>query len=122
VKRERPLQNLQQPKVFRQNEGEVSIFIRCVWRLEQGSLVIVSSDDRATEVKRGLSRIVGHKLVGLKAEKPAWDLSLEFAGGLRLKVFCERTEQGSSSRRNWQARIGIAKIYAGPGTQLQISQ
>jgi hypothetical protein len=122
IKREKPLENLQQPKVFRHNEGEVSIFVRCVWRLEQGSLVIVSSDDTATDIKRGLSRILGRKLVGLKTEKPAWDLSLEFANGLRLKIFCERTERRSRSRRNWQARIGIAKIYAGPGAQMQISK
>lgn len=120
VKRDKPLLNQKQPRVFRENEGEVSIFVRCVWRLEQRSSVIVSSDDAVTEIRRGLSRIVGRKLVGLKVERPAWDLLLEFGSGIRLKMFCERTGQNSSSRRNWQARIETVSILAGPGTQLQI--
>ncbi len=122
LKRGKPLQNPQQPKVFRHNEGEVSIFVRSVWRLEQGSVVMASSDDKGTEIKTGLNHIVGRKLVGLRVEKPAWDLSLEFSRGLRLKIFCERTAQRTNSRRNWQARIGATRICAGPGTQLQIAK
>ncbi len=121
VKRQKPLQNPRQSEVFRQNEGEVSIFIRCVWRLEQGSFVIVSSNDTVLKVKRGLRRIVDHKFIGFKVEKPAWDLSLEFTGGLRLRIFCEHTEQKSNSRRNWQARVGTSQVFAGPGTRLEIS-
>jgi hypothetical protein len=121
IKRERPLNNLEQTEVFRHNEGEISMFIRTVWRLEQLDVVIASSDDKEAEITAGLSRIVGQNLVGLKVVKPAWDLTLQFANGLRLKVFCERTERGSMLRRNWQARIGATTIYAGPGSQLQMT-
>ena len=121
-KREVPLRNLQQSKVFRYHEGEISIFVRTGWRLQLGTAVIAGSDDESLELERALSRVVGRKLVGLTVEAPAWDLSLEFAGGLILKVFCERAAQRSVSRRNWHARIGKTRIYAGPGTRLDFSK
>src|SRR6266403_1076814 len=112
LKRAKPLQNLQQPKLFRNNEGEVSIFVRTAWRLEQRNTVLAGSDDKLAEIKTGLNHILRRKLVGAIITEPAWDLSLEFSNGLRLKIFCERTAHRSSSRRNHSIRLlqtGLSK-------------
>jgi hypothetical protein len=83
---------------------------------------LAGSDDQLAVIKTGLNQILHRKLVSAKIAKPAWDLSLEFSNGLRLNIFCERTARRSGSGRNWQMRIGAIGIYAGPGTELQISK
>lgn len=121
IKRETPLRNKMQPKVFRDHEGEASMMVRCPWRLEQEKDVATSSEDTERHITAGLRRIVGCKLVGWSVESPAWDLSLNFSNGLHLKAFCTRTEHESDLLKNWHARLRKIATYAGPGVRLQIS-
>jgi hypothetical protein len=120
IKRESPLQNPKQSKQFRNYEGELSFFVRCSWRLEHGQSMIASSDDEEADGSKGLRKILGKVLVGVKVEPPAWDLELTFSDGWRLKIFCDRSDSEPEFRKNWHAGIQNKKIYAGPGTKLEI--
>lgn len=120
VRRQNAIRNPALPRAFRVFEGEISFFVRCWWRLERGDTLVVSSNQGEKDIVNGLGRLVGQSLVVAKAVKPAWDLVLHFAGGWVLRVFPNQTETAHYSLRNWQARIHDSKIYAGPGTKLEI--
>src|SRR5712664_3645541 len=74
VKRQKPILNSALSREYREFEGEVSFFIRCWWRLEHGSSVVVSSIDREKAIVKGLERLVGERIEAIKVNEPAWDL------------------------------------------------
>ena|SRR5205809_325448 len=120
VARERPLENRQQPAVFRQFEPEVAFYVWCAWRLEQGTSILTTSDGTDTEIVRGLKHLVGQRLTAIEVTPPAWDLTLGFANDLRLKVFCDHAGKDPSFSFNWDADIGNRCVTAGAGTTLEI--
>lgn len=121
-KRERALRNPSQPLAFRKYEPEVSFYIWCTWRLDSRNAVIVSSDGSAVEIERGLGRLVGLPLTGVRVRRPAWDLSLRFGDDLHLIVFSDHAGRRPSFDGNWEATVLSRALYAGPGGKLEIGE
>jgi hypothetical protein len=120
IKRVQAIANPAHPRQFRDFEGEVSFFIRCWWRLEHSDSVLVTSIDEEDKVTKGLNRLVGKSLVKVTTNGPAWDLVLEFNGGLTLKAFPNQPTHAEKHLKNWHARVRALKVYAGPGTALEL--
>jgi hypothetical protein len=120
VRRKKPIRNSALARQVREFEGEISLFIRCWWRLEHGSSVVVSSIDREKAIVKGLERLVGERIKAIKVNEPAWDLLLEFSNDWHLRVFGSQTENDSDLLKNWHARIRAQRIYAGPGAKIEI--
>ncbi len=119
-KRARPLKNPAQPSVFRKYEPEISMFVWCAWRLDCGNSIIASDDASAGEITHGLKQIIGKSATSIRPTSPAWDLVIDFEKNLRLTVFCNHTGKKPSFKGNWQAKVGQAKVFAGPGSKLEI--
>jgi hypothetical protein len=120
VKRQKPILNSALSREYREFEAEVSFFIRCWWRLEHGSSVVVSSIDREKAIVKGLERLVGERIEAIKVNEPAWDLLLEFSNDWHLRVFGSQTENDSDLLKNWHASIRAQRVYAGPGAKIEI--
>lgn len=74
--------------------GEVSLFIQCAWRLDSNDEVICGSTDSNEKdgpMLVGLQSMMNKTVENLEIARPAFDLTLEFRGGLFLKVFCDQT-------------------------------
>jgi hypothetical protein len=52
--------------------------------------------------------------------QPAWDLALEFSDQWHLRMFADQDNAADVALKNWHARIRGQRIYAGPGTKLEI--
>ena len=78
-------------------DSDQSLGVGCAcWRLDSSYRVITgSSDDSAVNgpMESGLQTLVDRKVVSAAAEHPAWDLRIEFEGGLTLRVFCEDIDE-----------------------------
>jgi hypothetical protein len=121
VPRERPLRNRKQPKVFREFQGEVSLLVWCVWRLDRRDRVVVSSDGRDSQIVKGLDCLLAKSLLRIKVVPPAWDLTLTFSDGYTLRVFCNHAGDKPTVHGNWQARVVNRRVSVGPGESLQMT-
>ena len=121
AKRDRALRNPAQPVAFRKYEPEVSLFVWCAWRLDRGDLVEASNDGSASEITRGLKRLVGKSVVKIEITPPAWDLALHFDDCFRLTVFCNHAGKKPSFKGNWQAKVQHTRVFVGPGTKLEVA-
>lgn len=119
VPRAKPLRNSDGTS-FSKYTGRISLYVWCTWRLENGSRVLVSSDDDKSEIARVLQRMVGDTVAGFELMPPAWDLRLRFANGKRLHIFCDHTQVSPSYDGNWSVRVGSRRIDVGPGAKIAI--
>jgi len=122
IRRENPLKNRSLPAEFRNFEGNVSFFIRCWWRLENGDSILVSSIGSERKIVRELNRLVGRRLLQVSVVEPAWDLLLEFSSKYRLRILCNQADKALKHLKNWHARIGSHAIYAGPGANVEFAE
>lgn len=88
VPREIPLRHTidEDRKLF---TGGYRIVVWCTWRLDCEERPLASSDLDPVIIERELSVLVGQHIVAATCTAPAWDLCLEFSGGVKLKVFCD---------------------------------
>ncbi len=115
MRRSVPLKNPNQPRIYRENEGEFCVFVLCSWRLEGPRAALSSSDHESDEVAADLGRLVGQRLVGAKLIPPAWDLRLKFSRGLTLAIFCDHVDTRSSAQDNWSLEFDEKILSVGPG-------
>ncbi len=121
IKRLQPIVNSALSKAASNFEGEASFFVRSSWRLERGNSVVVTSDDEERAIITGLNRLVGKSLEQIKVENLAWDLTLGFSKGWRLRVFADCAMHGYDTLRNWHYKMRGRGIYAGPGERIKVN-
>jgi len=83
-------------------EGEMSLYISCVWRLDSPDDVICGCwDDKSLDgqMRTGLGRLLGRTVRRVLTQPPAWDLTIELDEGWLLHVFCDQTndEEGADN-------------------------
>jgi hypothetical protein len=64
------------------------------WRIEDNLAVWVASEDPREKAAEVVKRLDGRSLVSVTLAGPSSDATFEFEGGVRLRVFCDRTEEG----------------------------
>lgn len=87
-----PLPNPHLTDELRHHEGEFSLFVLCAWRLQSSEQVICSSTSSNAAngtMRKGLRRLVGDTVSTVALGYPAFDLTVCFASGLSLLVFCD---------------------------------
>lgn len=94
IPRQKPIDNPFLSKVLRDNKGEYSLLIECVWRLETNKKVICGAwDDNSQNgpMLKGLQKIVDHNVDFIHLSKPGLDLQIGFDNGFVLRIFCDST-------------------------------
>jgi hypothetical protein len=94
IKRRKPLTNPQLTQQERDYDGELNLFIRCAWRLDDASRVLgIWSDEGevSRKIPRGLDPLVDAEVTAVAVMRPAYDLNLLFPHGLTLRLFCDRS-------------------------------
>lgn len=120
VPRERPLRNPRQPRAFRLNRGSIELLVWCSWRLQTSRSVLASSDQLSAGL-RELRRLIGKRVLRVSCTPPAWDLRLEFTGGLVLAVFSNHVAPYASIDQNWELWLPNRTVRAGPGQKWEES-
>jgi len=84
-----------------QYAGEIGLFIKeAAWRLDSRASVIcgsLSSNHEGGPKHTGLSKLLGRRVTRVKVAHPGLDVTIGFEGGLRLQVFCDRTNTTDES-------------------------
>jgi hypothetical protein len=118
VPRQRPLKNPAQSEEFRQFEGEASLLVWCSWRLDSADAPLTSSDDEPAGIETHLQRLVGICVESVRLAAPAWDLTVSFANGLVLHVFCDHVPGAPSFDGNWELWRKEVALIVGPGVRV----
>jgi hypothetical protein len=95
VQRARWLDNRAVSTESRQHEGEFILYVECPWRFESRERVMGSwldAQQGGTVMMARLRDLEGQTVSRCSLEKPANDLSIEFAGGYVLRLFCDQTD------------------------------
>lgn len=118
IRRARPLKNPHHSEEFRVFQGEISLLVWCVWRLDGQDGALTSWDDQQESVATCLKRLVGARIESIETMQPMWDLSVSFTNKLCLRVFCDHVPGDPSFDRNWTIRTKHIICAVGPGTKL----
>jgi hypothetical protein len=122
VAREAPLTNPAHSEEYRRFEGEANLLVWCTWRLDGPDGPLTSSDDTTANIVTQLQKLVGATIESMTLVPPAWDLTIGFANGLMLRVFCDHVPGDPSFDGNWElSRQGVA-VYVGPGARYDIEE
>ena len=84
----------------RLGEPEFSLYIECVWRLDDRECVICGAwDDNAPggTLILGLQGLVSQTLLAVKLSEPSCDVDLSFANDWTLRIFCDQVNEHDSS-------------------------
>jgi hypothetical protein len=96
LKRTRSLKNPHLTQEQRENDAEISLLVRCTWRLDAPERVVCGAWD-SNEIDglmlAGLQEVVGKNVCAATVGAPAWDLALQFDNGLCFKAFCDRLSE-----------------------------
>lgn len=91
-----PLDNPTLDESVRNYEGEYSLYIECVWRLDSDNEIICGAwDDNSKKGKmlKGLKLLMGTQITQINLFEPAWDFTIEFSKKYKLKVFCDQINE-----------------------------
>lgn len=100
----------------RENDAEYSLFVECVWRLDDENGVVCGAwDDNRTDgpMLQGLARLPGHRVTAVLLRRPSLDLELAFDHGLRLAVFCDQVNEEERAD-NYSVFLPQTVIVVGP--------
>jgi hypothetical protein len=74
-------------------EGEYILFVgEAAWRIERGSKILFSSENRGEDMTNGLARLVGKIVRSAKVCNTSYDLRIEFSSNYALSIFCSQTD------------------------------
>lgn len=76
-------------------EGEMILFVKCVWRIDSEVEVICGCWEDNTKdgpMLKGLQNIVDQKVESIELSLPAWDLAIHFSNLMVLRIFCDQTD------------------------------
>lgn len=121
VARSEPLRNPNATEEFRNNEGEMTLYVWSTWRLDNGGAVGSSDQDQQVAVA-ALRTLIGQTVLSAKASTQFHDLAIELSGAGRLAVFCDHVPPDPSYRYNWElvSADRSKEIAVGPGLDLDV--
>jgi hypothetical protein len=96
IPRDNPLNNEFLSDDVRNFESELSLFIQCVWRIDSLNEVLFGAWTENELVKKGVNDIIGQKATSVQLFEPAFDLIVTFSNDLKLKIFCDMTNEEDS--------------------------
>jgi len=99
-----------------------SVLIWCSWRLDSRTRPYASSDEDKAVIKKKLRIVLGKRVMSIEARGPALDLTIRFAQGFVLHVFCDHVPGNPSFDGNWQVHVGDLTIADRPGGILNTSR
>jgi len=120
VPRERPLNNPAHSEEFRRFEGEANLLVWCSWRLDGADGPLTSSDDVPANIENQLNKLIGACVESVAVAAPAWDLTVRFANGLQLRMFCDHVPGEPSFDGNWEMWRADVAVAVGPGARYVI--
>lgn len=115
VPRKAPARNPHLTEEQRMFDGELGLFVECVWRLDSPSGVVCGAwDDNSAggPMLAGLRRLVGRSVTSVSAEGPAFDLRVDFGDDLTLRVFCDAVNR-AEARDNYSLLTADAVYTVG---------
>lgn len=92
---QQPIKNIHLSEDQQKYEGEIGLFIECVWRIDSEVKVICGCWEDNTKdgpMLKGLQNIVGQKVGSIQLCLPAWDLAIHFSNLMVLQIFCDHTD------------------------------
>lgn len=124
IVRKKPLKNEYLSKDQKAYQGEYDLFVECSWRIDSTEEVICGSKDAIDNLDamvKGLNRLVGQKIVSVEASIPAYDLEICFDNDLKLKIFCDETNE-SEGNDNYTIGTPNGNYIIGCKSQLNIEK
>jgi hypothetical protein len=94
--RRKPLTNPFLTEEQRLGEPDISLFVKCVWRLDSDREVICGAwDDNSHDgiMLGGLNALVGKQVLSFNLDEPGLDLSLKFDNYWTLRIFCDQVNE-----------------------------
>jgi len=122
VARRIPLTNPAHTEEYRSFEGEANLLVWCTWRLDSPEKPLTSADDAVENVVTILEELVNRTILKVWIDLPGWDLHLEFAGGLRLNLFCDHVRTSPSVAGNWDLFLIDKLIAIGAGSMCEVER
>lgn len=95
-----PINNPHLSNDLQKYEGEMILFIQCVWRIDSEVEVICGCWEDNTKdgsMLKGLQNIVEQKVESIELSLPAWDLAIHFSNLITLKIFCDQTDLSNTA-------------------------
>lgn len=92
---QQPIKNLHLSHDLQKYEGEIILFVQCVWRIDSEVEVICGcweDNEKDGPMLSGLQNIVGQKVESIELSLPAWDLAVHFSNLITLRIFCDQTD------------------------------
>ena len=115
VPRKAPARNPHLTDEQRMFDGELGLFVECVWRLDSASEVVCGAwDDNSADgpMLVGLRRLVGRAVTAVRTEGPAFDLRVDFGDSLTLRVFSDAVNR-AEARDNYSLLVPGAVYTVG---------
>jgi len=93
IPREKPLDNKYLSEDVRKFESEYSFLIFCVWRVDYEQSVAFGAWTENEIVEKDVKKFLGQRVIDIELSLPAYDLVITFSEGLKLKIFCDQTNE-----------------------------
>ena len=122
IPREFKLQNSAHEEVFREYEGESSIYVWSTWRLDAATGPICSSDNPIDLITSSLNQLRGEFVAAFNLSSPVGDLTLRFSNGLTLHIFCDHVGDDATFQGNWEFVNGTEIIAVGTSGVAEVSK
>lgn len=74
-------------------EGEFTIFVQCVWRVDSSTKVLFGAWNEHETVHQEINQIIDQTVKTIECFDPAFDLKIIFSNDLQLKIFCDQTNE-----------------------------
>jgi len=121
----RPIANPHLTLDQRRYKGELSLMVRCAWRIDAKQSVVCGWNDSSRNdgpMVRGLKSLVNTSVKAVTIEPPAMDLTIRFASRT-LRVFCDQTVRESGQENYWITSVLVGRLYAvGPRGRLTMDE
>lgn len=88
-----PVDNENLSEDVRNFDSEFSLFVNCVWRVESNDAVLFGAWTEHEIVDSESKKLIGQKVESIEIIEPAFDLIVTFSNDLRLKIFCDQTNE-----------------------------
>jgi hypothetical protein len=120
--RDRPVENPALREDQRLYESDHRLYVRCAWRVETSDRVLCvwsDFDDDTGAMPGPLQAAEGHRVVGVDAAAPSWDLRLDLGNDTRLVLFCDASSDDRDD--NYRLRTPGGTFVVGANSRLRFT-
>ena len=103
------------------DQNLIHFLIDCVWRIDSKTKIICGAYDGKSKngrMENGLRELYGQEVISVNFTEPAFDLELEFANGLTLRIFCSATSMDDDDT-NYNLYMDNGIISVGRNSRLR---